>query len=141
MSPEIALQTMVVELLKADAAVAAIVGEKVVDEVPADRAPDYPPLVEMGPINRTRVEGCGRSWLVRMRLFCTSTEFGRVEAWDLADAVVLALDDDPERGPPPALPAPFHIADALRVVQAGDVIDPLQIKSVFVDVQAIVART
>jgi hypothetical protein len=140
MSPEIALQTAVIDLLKADAAVAAIVGDGVVDEVPADREPDMP-LVEIGPINRTRVEGCGRAWLIRMRLFCTSIAFGRVEAWELADAVVLALDDDPERGPPPALSAPFHIADSLRVVQAGDVIDPLQIKSVFVDVQAIVART
>lgn len=141
MSPEIALQSAVIELLKADAAVAALVGDKVLDEVPADQAPSLPPLVEIGPINRGRVEGCGRAVEIRMRLFCTSTAFGRIEAWEIADAVWTALDDDPERGPPPTLPAPFYIADSLRCIQSGDVIDPLQIKSVFVDVRAIVART
>lgn len=140
MSPEIALQEAVVALLKADTDVAALVADRVFDEVPADRLPGTPPYIEIGPINRTRIEGCGKSWLIRMRLFATSTEFGRVEAWALADAMILALDDDPERGVPD-LPAPFAIADSLRVIQAGDVVDPLQIKSVFVDVQAIVSRS
>lgn len=144
MAPEIALQKAIVERLLADAAVAAIVQDRIFDEVPADRLPGKPPYIEIGPINRTRFEGCGRAWQIRIRLFATSVEFGRVEAWALADAMADALDD---RGDgetpvdPPELAAPWRITDSLRVTQGGDVIDPLQIKSVFVDVQAVVARS
>jgi len=145
MSPEIALQSAVVDRLGADMAVMAIVAGRIFDQVPADRAPGEPPYVEIGPINRTRFEGCAAGWLIRMRLYATSTDFGRVEAWNLADAIVAALDDRiDETGAQAvealALAAPFRILDSLRVVQAGDVVDPLQIKSVFVDVQAVIAR-
>lgn len=140
MAPEIALQTAVLGLLRADAAVSAIVAGRIYDQVPSDRLPGAPPYIELGPINRSRFEGCGRSWLIRIRLYAASVEFGRVEAWTLADAMAEALDGGPDRDPPD-LPGPWRIADELRVLQAGDVIDPLQIKSVFVDVQAIVARS
>ena len=92
MSPEIALQSAVVDCLGADMAVMAIVAGRIFDQVPADRAPGEPPYVEIGPINRTRFEGCAAGWLIRMRLYATSTDFGRVEAWNLADAIVAALD-------------------------------------------------
>lgn len=144
MAPEIALQSAIVDLLKADAAVAAIVGEKIFDQVPADRVPGEPPYIEIGPINRTRFEGCAKAWMIRLRLYATSTDFGRVQAWCLADAMADLLDDRDAEGLPktaPTLPAPYRILDALRVVQAGDVVDPLQIKAVFVDVQAVVARS
>lgn len=140
MTPEIALQKAVVDILLAAPAVAAIVGDKVLDEVPHDRVPAKPPYVEIGAINRTRFEGCAKAWTIRMRLYAASTEFGRAEAWDLADAMATALDDD-GASPPPALPEPFYIMDSLRVIQAGDVVDPLQIKTVFVDLQAVVARS
>lgn len=144
MSPEIALQSTIINLLAADAAITAIVGTNILDQVPADRLPASPPYIEIGPINRTRFEGCTAGWLIRIRLYATSTDFGRVQAWDLADAMALLLDDRDGEGLPkavPTLPAPYRILDSLRVVQAGDVVDPLQIKSVFVDVAAVVARS
>lgn len=144
MAPEIALQSAIIDLLAADAAVKAIVGANILDQVPADRLPATPPYIEIGPINRTRFEGCAGAWLIRVRIYATSTDFGRVQAWDLADAIATLLDDRDDEGlPKPSLglPAPYRIVDALRVVQAGDIVDPLQIKSVFVDVQAVVSRS
>ncbi|HVL73321.1 MAG TPA: DUF3168 domain-containing protein [Beijerinckiaceae bacterium] len=133
-----ALQAALVALLKADAAVAAIVGAKVFDEIPEDqRGPTVkPPYLYVGPVNKTRIEmGAFPPFRVRLRLYAVSTEFGRREAWLLADAVESALEDAR-----PALAAPYEVTEPVAVLQAGDVIEPLNPKSVFVDVQTTVVR-
>ena len=130
MTPENALLDAVLAALAADPAVSAIVGDKVVDEVPADRSPVKPPYVYAGPINRQRVpDTCARAWAMRMRVYAVSTGFGRRQAWDLADAVVRALHHVEL-----TLPTPLEAVDRITVTQAGDVITPPAPKTAFVDI-------
>lgn len=130
MTPETALLDAVLAALTAAPAVAAIVDDKVLDEVPNDRSPVKPPYVYAGPINRQRVpDTCARAWTMRMRLYAVSTGFGRREAWTLADAVVAALSRAEL-----ALPDPLEAVDPVTVTQAGDVINPPAPKTAFVDI-------
>lgn len=130
-----ALQGALVDLLRADTALAALVGDNVFDEVPADGAGVAPPYVYLGPINLARVETCGPAWTVRMRWFAESADYGRLEAWQVAEAVMDAIEDAE-----PALPDPWSVAEPIRVTQAGDVIDPLNPKTVFVDLTTTVTK-
>ena len=130
MTPENALLDAVLAALAADPAVSAIVGDKVMDEVPADRSPVKPPYVYAGPINRQRVpDTCARAWAMRMRVYAVSTGFGRREAWTLADAVVKALHRAELN-----LSEPLEAVDPVTVAQAGDVINPPAPKTAFVDI-------
>lgn len=131
MTPETALIAAVQAALLAAPPVASKVGEKVFDEVPADDVPGKPPLVYIGPINRQRLnDPAGEAaWAMRMRLYVESAEFGRLEAWDITDAVSECLE-----GSELALAAPFECVDVLRVIQAGDVFDQDGFKTVFLDV-------
>ncbi len=64
---------------------------------------------------------------------------GRTQAWDIVEAMVQALDDKGEGDF--TLPAPFAISENLHVTQAGDVVDPLAPKSVFVDLTTTIIRS
>jgi len=127
--------------LKADSAVAALVGGKIYDEVPADPrglATDAkPPWVYIGPIGAPRFDNdCYRAWTPRIRLFCASTAFGRVEGWKIANAVDLALDRMTlDLGPDFAMQVPLYAVDS------GDVIGPLLAKTVYCDFTCTVFRT
>lgn len=130
MTPEIAFLDAVRAALLADPAVAAIVGDKVLDEVPADRASVEPPYVYVGPMARARVsDTCGTAWTMRMRLYSVSTGFGRRQAWEASDAVARALN-----GVELALPSPFEAVDPILVTQAADVIQSPAPKTTFVDI-------
>src|SRR4051812_43669964 len=111
MTPELAVLEAVLGLVRDDAAVVAIVGEKGFDEVPADAEPAEPPYLACGPVNRLRVEGgLGKIYQIRLRLFAASTEFGRDQVWELADAAGLAIDEKR-----PDLAAGFELVDELVV--------------------------
>lgn len=135
MSPELALQGAIKAILQADAGVSAKIG-RLYDEVPADRAPATTPYAYVGAVNRKRREESGRVWTVTMRLFVVTDEFGRADAWSIAHAISAALDTGEE----PELAPPFAAADALRVTQAGDVVEPGSEKSVFLDVQTTIQQ-
>lgn len=129
----------VTALLLADPAVAAIVGEKIFDELPAHerQGGPAPPWVFFGPVNRRRLEtGCARTWIVTSRLFAASTAFGRREAWQLTDAMNEALE-----GAEPDLGDDFAIVEEIRCIQAGDAVLPGSPKTVFLDITATIIRT
>lgn len=130
MTPELALRDAVLGLLRASSAVTAIVGHKVRDDVPSDDDPDALPWLYMGPINTQRLEmGCGPAWQLKMRVFAESSAFDRDQAWILARAAIRAVD-----GAEP--PAASGFTDRLAVSQAGDVIAPNTVKTVFFDITA-----
>jgi hypothetical protein len=130
MTPELALRDAVLTLLRADPAVIALVGEKIRDDVPSDNEPDDPPWIYMGPINTQRLEmGCGPAWSLKLRVFAESTAFDRDQAWTIARAAIRAVD-----GAEP--PATAGFTDRLTVTQAGDVIAPNTVKTVFFDLAA-----
>ncbi|RVU17499.1 DUF3168 domain-containing protein [Methylobacterium oryzihabitans] len=137
MTPETALLRVVTDALVADPAVAALVGDKVFDEIPNDRRGGAPPYVYVGPINRQRLYlECGTAWTVRVRIYAVTTAFGREQGWEVIEAVVQALDGRDDL----TLPAPFSLQNRLDVTQAGDVVDPLAPKAMFLDLTTIVAR-
>lgn len=141
MTPETALLKAITERLVDDAGVAALVAGRVFDAVPNDRkAGSQPPYIYVGPMNRQRVPlDCAAVWQVRARVYVVTTTFGRAEGWEVIEAVVQALDG--REAPDLALPAPFTFQNRLDVVQAGDVVDPLAPKSMFLDLTTIIART
>ena len=131
MSPELALRNQVIALLLATPAVVDIVGEKVRDDVPSDDDPDEAPWIYMGPINSQRLEVGGLpAWQTKLRVFAESTAFDRDQAWILARAAIRAVE-----GAEP--PADAGFCDRLTVAQAGDVIAPGTVKTVFFDVAAL----
>jgi hypothetical protein len=136
-TPETALLKAAVAALKDAAGVTDLVAERVYDDVPDERSGEQtPPYIYIGPINRSRIEtGCDPQWTMRMRVYAVSTAFGRLEAWDVANAVAEALE-----GKVLTLDQPFHCGDIVRAVQAGDVIDPSNPKATFVDISTIVAK-
>lgn len=133
MTPETALLDAVTAALKADQSVTAVVNGAVLDEVPADRSPVKPPYVYVGPINSTPIDACATAWRLRMRLYAVSTAFGRRQAWDLAYAVRHALD-----GLELNLAAPLEAVDPIGVIQSGDVINPANPKTAFLDIEVTV---
>ena len=138
MTPETALLKAVVATLKGAAGVSALVGARVYDDVPDDRgnAERAAPYVYVGPINRSRIEtGCDAQWNMRLRVYAISVAFGRLQAWDVANAASEALE-----GQLLTLDQPFHCGDIVRVVQAGDVIEPSNPKATFIDIATIVAK-
>jgi hypothetical protein len=137
-TPELALQTAITDLLVEDAGVAAIIAGRVYDEVPVPEKLGGPalPWIYLGHVNLRRLEaGCGRAWTATIRLYAASTAFGRRQAWELAHAADTALEEAE-----PELPAGFTLGEPFRVIQAGDVITPgPDPKTVFVDVATTIA--
>lgn len=133
MTPEIALINAIRTLLKADASVGALVGQNIFDQIPSQQQPPY---VYIGPAGRTRiVMDCYQVWTVRVRLYAISTGYGRSEDWEIAEAMVQALDLQEL-----SLADPYFQQEPLKITQAGDVIDPTAPKSVFVDISTTIAR-
>lgn len=129
MTPEIALRDQVGVLLRASSAVTALVQKKIRDDVPSDALADKLPWICMGPISVRRVEmgNCLPAWAITLRVLAESSEFNRDEAWTIARAAIRALE-----GAEP--PADLGFTDRLTITNAGDVIDPGKIKTVFLDV-------
>ena len=143
MTPELALRDALFALLKADPAVSGFVAGRIYDEVPADSQGRTKRGLEaylyLGPMNRQRIrQDCAQIWTIRARLYAISDAFGRSQAWDIIEAVVQAVDDKGEADFD--LPEPFAISENLHVTQAGDVVDPLAPKSVFVDLTTTITR-
>jgi hypothetical protein len=133
MTPEIALINAVRTLLKTDTAVTALI-TGVFDQIPSQQQPPY---IYIGPAGRTRLQiDCAQVWTVRVRLYAISTGYGRSEDWEIAEALVQALDLRDLR-----LEEPYAQQEPLRINQAGDVIDPTAPKSVFVDISTTISRT
>lgn len=144
-TPELALRDAIRIRLKATAAVAALVAKRIHDEVPPARGEAVPPpalqvpYVYFGPMRRSDYEiGCGESWTIQARLYAVSTAFDRDQGWRVVDAMIAALNGL-ER-PDLPLADPYSLRIPVEVVQAGDVIDPLQAKSVFLDLRTRIAR-
>ncbi|MGU3418527.1 DUF3168 domain-containing protein [Methylobacterium sp. D54C] len=138
-TPETAFLDAVRAHLRADPALAALVAGRVYDALPGAEQRIAPPYLYAGPLRRQRLDtACGEAWTVQLRLYAVSTAFGRHQAWAVIDAAATALAD---REPPDfALPPPFAVQQPLIVTQAGDVVDPLNPRQVFLDVTTIVAR-
>jgi hypothetical protein len=132
MTPERALQIAITGILVAAPRLAPITGQQVYDELPAPEKSGgpKPPWIFLGPINMRRLEACGRAWTATIRLYAASTAFGRKQVWDIAHGI-----DDALEGAEPELPDGFVLGEPLRVIQAGDVVSPIDPKTVFVDVQ------
>jgi len=144
-TPELALRDAIRMLLKADAGCKALVAKRIHDEVPSSRAEAVPPpalkvpYVYFGPMRRSDYQvGCGESWTIQARLYAVSTAFDRDQGWRVVDAMIAALNGL-ER-PDLPLAAPYSLRAPIEIVQAGDVIDPLQAKSVFLDLRTSIAR-
>lgn len=142
LSPIIPFRDALRAHLRASEAFKALAGNRIFDEVPTQKPGGQlivTPYAYLGPMRHTRLEiGCGRAWTVQARLFAVSTSNGRAEAWSVVDAMTEALDGLEAFDPP--LAAPFAMQKMIEVTQAGDVIDPLQAKSVFLDLTTIIAR-
>jgi hypothetical protein len=82
------------------------------------------------------VMDCYQVWAVRVRLYAISTGYGRSEDWEIAEAMVQALDLQEL-----SLADPYFQQEPLKITQAGDVIDPTAPKSVFVDISTTIATT
>lgn len=136
LSPILPLRDAIRAQLRADEGFRAIADNRIYDDVPT--AKGTPPYAYVGPMRRQRLDiGCGLAWTVQARLFAVSTASGRTEAWRLIDAMTAALDGLEAFTEP--LAAPFSLQKMIEVTQAGDVIDPLQAKSVFLDLTTIIA--
>ncbi|MGX9981131.1 DUF3168 domain-containing protein [Methylobacterium fujisawaense] len=140
---ELALRDAIRTRLKSDGAFQALAGKQIFDEVPSslgEIAPKVkPPYAYFGPIRRSnKVLDCSESWTIQARLYAVSTTFNRDQGWLLIDAMVASLDQ--LEGPDLPLADPYSLRTPLVVGQAGDVIDPLQAKSVFFDLTTSIAR-
>lgn len=144
-SPREALLAAIVAKLAASAAVVAIVGRdragnaRVYDEVPPgeDKGGETGDItyVYVGPINfGPNLVSCGQARLARVRVFAMSEHFGRVKVAELGHAVFTALDDAAL-----TLDAPYRATEPLQVTADGDVIEPDDPKSVFVDATTVLA--
>ena len=135
-SPEMVLWDAVQAHLRAAPALRAVVGDKVLDEVPSDLKAVVPPYAYAGPFNRSRLpDSDATAWTIKMRLYVASTGFGRRQAWGLAELLSAALDRTEL-----TLAAPYVAVGEILVIQAGDVIAPPSPKTAFVDIEVIVQK-
>ncbi|MFB0491832.1 hypothetical protein ABIE45_004418 [Methylobacterium sp. OAE515] len=145
-TPELALRDALRSRLKADPDFTALVGKRFYDEVPAgigraepNAAETRPPYAYLGPMRRAGyAESCVATWTIQARLYAVSTAYDRDQGWLLADAMIAALNGLEQADLP--LAEPYGLRTPIEVVQAGDVIDPLQAKSVFLDLRTTIAR-
>lgn len=131
MTPEIALLNAIRTQLKTNAI--AGIGQNVFDQIPTDTPPPY---IYIGPAGRTRIVlDCYQAWAVRLRIHVIYTSWNRTQVWEAAEAAIQSLDLVTF-----TLPSPYSQEEPLKIVQAGDVVDPNAPKSVFVDLSATIAR-
>jgi hypothetical protein len=123
-----------VDALKASPALTAVVGDRIYDVPPAKPVTPY---VFFGPagITDARDIGCSDAWRFRIRIYVSTSDHGRLAAWDAAFAICLALH---ETLPPIAFPG-FHMPMPVMVITGGDLIDPTKLKETFVDIDAVIA--
>lgn len=124
-----------VEALKADAGVVALVGARVYDVPPRDRRDlasdiaDGGAYLYLGPANAVRdAAGCGDLWRATVRIYSVSFALGRDEAWDVIAAAQAALE-----GAQLAMTTGGH-TPRLWVTQGGDVVDPVLPAMAYLDV-------
>lgn len=135
--PEIALQAALVAALRADAAVAALVGTQVFDEVPADGAlPAAARFLHFESMDSRRdPSGDGacrpRLFAITLRLAAVTPDFGAKSAWAIADAARACLDLQT-----PALAAPWRLNAPLECIRALDVRGIARPKMVFLTIEA-----
>lgn len=129
-----ALFNTVLEALRASPAITAYVGDRIYD-VPLEDA--KPPYLFFGPAGFTdaRDWGCANAWRFRLRLYVSTAHHGRLVAWDIGLAIAAALH---EQTPPVPVPG-FHLPMSITVINGGDIIDPLKLKEVFIDIDAVMA--
>lgn len=145
-TPELALRDALRARLKADAGFTALVGKRFYDEVPAgigraepSAAEARPPYAYLGPMRRAGyAESCVAAWTIQARLYAVSTAFDRDQGWLVTEAMIAALNGLEQPDLP--LAAPYSLRTPIDIVQAGDVTDPLQAKSVFLDLRTTIAR-
>lgn len=140
-SPILALRDAIQALLKATPEFSALAtGKRIYDEIPSGQGKPSPPYAYIGPMRQSRFNsGCGEMWTVQARLYVVSTGFNRDAGWNLIDVMTEALSERDQDTMP--LAAPFRLQKPIEVTQAGDVIDPLQAKSVFLDLTTIISRS
>lgn len=89
MSPDLEIQGLIVQTLKADAGVAALVADRVFDQVPKDAQFPY---ISYGPTDEVEDDAdCIDGLLVTVQLDAWSRTVGFPECKRIADAVRLAL--------------------------------------------------
>ena len=142
-TPELAFRDAILARLKADAGFNAIAGKQLFDEVPSSLGssvpPVKPPYAYFGPLRRTNFQTtCAQVWTIQARLYAVSTAYNRDQGWLLIDAMIASLNELEAADLP--LAEPYSLHSPLVVGQAGDVIDPLQAKSVFFDLTTSIAR-
>lgn len=123
----------VLDAVRADAAVAAIAADRIYDITPASEPVGGVPYVYLGPLglNRAAQNPCASFHAdARFRLFAASGLNHREQAWDLAQAIIAALD-----GQRLAL-SDGHKISAIEFANAGDVVDPIEPILVFADFTA-----
>ena len=129
-----ALQGAIIDLLRTAPALAELTAGRVYDEAPGDQDRPDPPYAYVAAVNKTRHElGCGAGWNVRMRFYVIGTDFGRVKLWKIIEIMTRLLDEFE-----PILDGPFRTHDRITVSQSGDVIEPTNPKSAFIDLVTIV---
>jgi hypothetical protein len=128
-----ALFKTALDLIKQDAACAAVLGDRVYDVPPANVKPPY---LYLGPgrIQAERSWECSQAWRFTFRLYVVSEAHGRLQAWDAIFAAVRALDRQKPTAPPG-----YHFPVEWDAAQGGDIVDPLKLKECFADVTAVVA--
>jgi hypothetical protein len=146
-TPETALIALLRDVLKANSAIAALVGHKVYDEIPDDNSADAKaPYIYVGPVNTLpAVTNCDDLYTLRIRLYAVSTKWSRTELWALIHAIRKALNRQTDRSLVAlnaafVLAAPFVLQDQILAGQAGDVIDPEAPKSAFIDMTTSIAE-
>lgn len=140
-SPILALRDAIQAALKAAPEFTAIAtGKRIYDEIPSGAGKPAAPYAYIGPMRQQQLPNeCGQFWTVQARLYAVSTGFGRDTGWNLIDVMTQALHLREQDTMP--LAAPFRLQKPIEVTQAGDVIDPLAAKSVFLDLTTIISRS
>lgn len=87
--PSLALQVRVVALLRGDASLAGLVGNRIYDRVPADAVMPYVAMTGWQTISEDAE--CFEAWEVYFDVQCFSTEVGRPEVARIAGAVKSVL--------------------------------------------------
>jgi hypothetical protein len=122
------------DLLRKDAAVTAVVGDRIFDVAPPSAKLPY---LYLGPgrVQAVRDWECASAWRFTFRLYVVSETHGRMQAWDAVFAAIRALDRQKPTAPPG-----YHFPTEWDAAQGGDIIDPLKLKECFADVTAVVAE-
>lgn len=114
-------------------------GERIFDITPrynADQMSAAAPYIYVGAVGGQMEQQHGTSlqFNARVRLYCVTDDGDRDAAHELAEAVMIALQDkvlDMASG---------HSMEGIFVENVGDIVDPVTAQMVFVDLRAIVAK-